>query len=149
MLLDSDVEWEASASIPQADPTETGFQYRYTVRGEDQLKDSPWLVADGDGELPVLPVLPVRVRPEHAQGWAPGSVVPSSDSATGTRIGTGQPAMSSSSPTPASTPVWLVPRADQLNDTYRYTPTTVEPDERQDPIEIPRGDGRRREPTAL
>ena len=133
MLLDADVEWEASASIPQADPTETGFQYRYTVRGDDQLEDSPWLVGDGDGELPVLPILAVRVRPgqlglgsrftgaivrltyrDQPRNWTVMRELYITDA--------------------ASTPVWLVPRADQLNDRYRYQLTLFNGDAA--PIEL-------------
>jgi hypothetical protein len=119
MLLDADVDWEATTSVPQSDRRETRFQYQYSVRGDDQLEESPWLDGDGDGELPVLPILAVRIRPgQLGLGTRFTSAVVKLTYRDQPRNWTVTRELFITDP--AATPVWLVPRADQLNDTYRY-----------------------------
>jgi hypothetical protein len=139
MLLDGDVDFRGSTLLAQADRANQRFRYRYSVRGDDQLEESPWLDAEGDGELPLLPVLAVRIRlgrlglgtrfsdailrliyRDESRNWEVEHEKFLDD--------------------PTAEPVWLVPRASPLADGYRYSMSLTTVD--GDVIEVPAADGR-------
>lgn len=137
VTLDEDV-WDGTASLAQADASDARFRYRYTVRGDQQLATSPWIDAEGDGEVPILPVLAVTVRP--------------SGLGLGTRFSDAllrlvcrdddrdwEVTQEMFLTDPTATPVWLVPRASDKVDHYRYRMTLTTVDGQV--IEVPEREG--------
>lgn len=142
MLMDGeDGEWSASTQLVQMNAMNQRFQYRYSVYGEDQLFTSPWMDAEGDGRLPTLPILAVRVRFDRLQ--------------LGTRFTDAElrlvyreddrgfecrHELFLTAQTPEDGAIWLIPRANATNDGFRYTLTLFPPT--GPGIELPEAEGR-------
>jgi hypothetical protein len=140
MLLAEDVEWAGSTLLAQAQAANQRFRYRYSVQGVDQLAESPWLDAEGDGELPVLPVLAVRVRLNRlglGQRFSDAIVrlVYTDPSRPDVEV-----SHEMFLDDPAAEPVWLIPRASSHVDSYRYSMSLTTVDGA--PVEVPETDGR-------
>jgi hypothetical protein len=142
MELAEDVDWQASTTLVQADPANQRFRYRYRVEGAEQLAESPWVEAEGDQELPVLPVLAVRLRLDRLRL---GTVY--SDAVVRLVYTHPGPAGMETRQEffitdPATETIWLVPRVNPGIDSYRYSMTLFPIDPGQEPVEVPEADGR-------
>jgi hypothetical protein len=138
--LDADSDWQGATTLVQADAGAGRFRYRYTVLGADQLAKSPWLEAEGDGELPILPVLPVRARLARLElGTTYSDAI--------LRLAYRDPAHRLELRHEAFVlagdpdPVWLVPRADPNLDAFRWS-MTLTPMTGGDVVEVPESEGR-------
>jgi hypothetical protein len=140
LLLDADVDWEGTTTLAQADRDEARFRYRYAVAGEDQYAESPWLDAEGDGDLPVLPVLAVRVRPGRL-----GLGSRYTDAVLRLRFTDEDRDWETTHELfltePDAEPVWLVPRASQRLDRYWYSLVLTAADGHVDEVSDAEGRG--------
>jgi hypothetical protein len=142
MELAEDVDWQASTTLVQADPTNQRFRYRYRVHGADQLAVSPWVEAEGDQELPLLPVLAVRLRVDRLRlGTDYSDAV--------VRLAYAHPGPGGMETRqelfvtdPATETVWLVPRVNPGIDSYRYSMTLFPLDPDEEPVEVPEAEAR-------
>ncbi|HWT25189.1 MAG TPA: hypothetical protein VN213_16925 [Solirubrobacteraceae bacterium] len=121
ILLDEDGEWSGSNVLAQADAGNQRFRYRYSVQGADQLEQSPWVDAEGDGELPLLPVQAVRIRGLNRLGLGDRFSdailrLTYTDESRNWEI-----SHEMFLDDPAAEPVWLVPRVSPQLNAFRYS----------------------------
>jgi hypothetical protein len=142
MELAEDVDWQASTTLVQADASNQRFRWRYRVHGPEQLALSPWVEAEGDQELPLLPILAVRLRLDRLRLGTDYSdaVVRLAYTHPGPEaMETRQEFFVTD---PAAQIVWLVPRVNPGIDRYRYSMTLFPLDPDQEPKEVPEAEGR-------
>lgn len=136
--LDQEGEWTASTELVQNNKDFQRFRYRYTVLGDDQSHQGPWVEAEGDQQI-ILPVLGVQFRLDHLK-------IGQEFSEAIVRCRYDEPERNLSTreeffltkDTPA--PTWLVPRGSPTSDVYKVSVRLIRPTGEE--LEVPEFEGR-------
>jgi hypothetical protein len=130
--------WSGKTSLSQLNKANQRFKYRYSVEGPEQLTVGPWNEVAGDQEL-ILPILAVKLRTDRLKlgtdfTEALVRLVYTDSSRKFENVH--EFFLTGENPSP----VWLVPRIDPNNDSFRYTVTLFKPS--GESVDMPEKEGR-------